>query len=155
LEAGFFDYVLAIDALVSFDYNQPAHQHELVVDTFRAFSRVMKQDGRLMILENHPCFGKVIQEVVAVSGECVCIRASGYKIEHRAKNDPHHWFTLQEMTQATSESGLVVLCIHEPDPSDAMQRENSSAYSLRSKYPGMIVYEICKLTSAPLASDSR
>ena len=145
-EPGLFDYVIAIDAFVSFDYGSRTHKHEEVVAAFRSISRLLKEDGRFLIIESHPCFGQVLHEVVSDSGEHFCLRPSGYKIEYRSKCDPHHWFTLDEMTRATSESGLVVLRIHEPDPAVALKQENAGAYSFRLKYPGMIVYEICKLT---------
>jgi SAM-dependent methyltransferase len=145
LEAGSFDYVIAIDALVSFDYNSAVHKHQQVVAALRGISRVLKPEGRLMILENHPCFGLVTHEVESDAGECFCVRPAGYKIEYRSKHDPHHWFTLDEMTRGTSESGLAVLRIYEPDPSVALQQENAGGFAFRMKYPGMIVYEICKL----------
>ena len=145
-EPGLFDYVIAIDAIVSFDYGSRTHKHEEVVAVFRSISRLLKDDGRFLIIESHPCFGLVLHEVVSDSGECFCIRPSGYKIEYRSKRDPHHWFTLDEMTRATSESGLAVVRIHEPDPAVAMKQENAGGYSFRLKYPGMIVYEICKLS---------
>jgi SAM-dependent methyltransferase len=145
-EPRLFDYVIAIDTIVSFDFGSRAHKHEEVVAAFRSIGRLLKEDGRFLIIESHPCFGRVLHEVVSDSGEYFCIRPSGYKIEYRSKCDPHHWFTLDEMTRATSESGLAVLRIHEPDPAVAMKQENAGAYSFRLKYPGMIVYEICKLT---------
>jgi len=37
------------------------------------------------------------------------------------------------------------LRIYEPDPSVALQQENAGGFAFRLKYPGMIVYEICKL----------
>ena len=73
------------------------------------------------------------------------MRSPHYKIEHKLKSDIHHWFTLEELTRATSESGLALLRIHEPDPSAALQQENPVGYSFRLKYPGLIVYEICKV----------
>lgn len=145
-EPKLFDYVIAIDAVVSFDYSSRTHKHEEVVAAFRAIGRLLKEDGRFVIIENHPCFGNVLHEVVSDSGEYFCIRPSGYKIEYRSKRDPHHWFTLDEMTRATSESGLAVLRIHEPDPAVVLKQENADTYSFRLKYPGLIVYEICKLT---------
>jgi SAM-dependent methyltransferase len=141
-----FDYVIAIDVIVSFDYGSRTHKHEEVVAAFRNISRLLKEDGRFLIIESHPCFGPVLHEVVSDSGEYFCIRPSGYKIEFKSRRDPHHWFTLDEMTTATSESGLAVLRIHEPDPGIALKHENAGAYSFRLKYPGMIVYEICKLS---------
>ncbi len=146
-ETELFDYVIAIDTLVSFDYNSKAHKHQDVVGAFRGVSRLLKKDGLFLIVESHPFFGQVLHEVVSESGEYFCLRSSGYKIEYRSKGDPHHWFTLDEMTKATSESGLAVLRIHEPDPALALKQENADAYAFRLKYPGMIVYEICKLTS--------
>jgi SAM-dependent methyltransferase len=154
-ETELFDYAIAIDTLVSFDYNSQTHKHEQVVAALSSIARLLKQDGRLMIIENHPCFGKVVREIASDSGECFCIRPSGYKIEHRSKHDPHHWFTLDEMTRATSESGLAVFRIHEPDPAVALKQENANVYSFRSKYPGMIVYEICKLSHSYPQYESR
>jgi SAM-dependent methyltransferase len=144
-----FDYVIAIDTIVSFDYASARHKHEEVVSAFRCVSRVLKPAGRFYIIESHPCFGQAIQEIMSVAGEPFCVRPPGYKIEHKPKDYPHHWFTLDEMTQATNEAGMAVLRIHEPDPSPALKQDNAGAYSFRLKYPGMIVYEICRADVPP------
>lgn len=140
-----FDYVIAIDTVVSFDYCSRTHNHEEVLAAFRSVSRLLKGDGRFFIIESHPFFGQVLREITSDTGEYFCIRPSGYKIEYKLESDPHHWFTLDEMTRAISESGLAVLRIHEPDPSIALKQEDSKSYAFRLKYPGSIVYEICKI----------
>jgi SAM-dependent methyltransferase len=140
-----FDYVLAIDTLVSFDYDRKTHDHERVSRAFSSIARVMKDDGRCFIIESHPFFGQVFHEIPSGAGEYVCLRSPHYKIEYKLKSDIHHWFTLEEMTKATSENGLAILCIHEPDPSIDFKHENAEGYSFRLKYPAMIVYEMCKL----------
>lgn len=140
-----FDYIIAIDTVVSFDYNKEKHSHERVSNAFSCISRILKDNGRFFIIESHPFFGKIIQEIKSDTEEDFCIRSSDYKIEYKLKGDPHHWFTLDEMTRATSENGLAILRIYEPDPSIDLKHLNAKVYSFRLKYPGMIVYEICKI----------
>lgn len=144
-ERGSFDYVVAIDTIVSFDHNSKKHNHEKAVAAFSCISRLLKDDGRFFIMEAHPAFGRVSQEITSDTGERFGIMPYGYKIKYKQKDDPHHWFTLDEMTRATSQSGMAVLRILEPDPAIALKRENPGQYSFHLKYPGMIVYEICKL----------
>jgi len=138
-----FDFVIAIDTIVSFDYATSKHNHERVVATFQCVNRVLKPNGRFYIIESHPFFGRT-SEVLLETGEDFCVRETSYKIEYKSKDDPHHWFTLEEMTKATYESGLAVLQIYEPDPSITLKEENAQAYFFRLKCPSMIVYEICK-----------
>jgi SAM-dependent methyltransferase len=140
-----FDYIVAIDTLVSFDYCRMTHDHERVTRAFRGIRRVLKDDGRCLVIESHPFFGQAFREIQADNGQCFCVRSPHYKIEYRLKSDVHHWFTLDEMTRATSENGLAIYRIYEPDPALGLKHENASAYLFRLKYPGMIVYEICKL----------
>jgi hypothetical protein len=130
---------------VSFDYLSGKHNHEKVAAAFQCVSELLKPTGRFYIIESHPCFGQAMREIVSDRGEGFCVRPPGYRIEYKLKGDPHHWFTLEEMTRATSEAGLAVWRIHEPDPSPALKQDNPAAYSFRLKYPGMIVYEICKI----------
>ncbi len=139
-----FDYVIAIDTMVSFDYRRKRHDHERVSKAFSCISRILKDDARFFIIEAHPCFVHT-GEFLSDSGEYFLIRSAHYKIEYKLKGDFHHWFTLDEMTRATSENCLAVLRIYEPDPSAALKKENPESYSFRLKYPGMIVYEICKI----------
>lgn len=151
-ESASFNYVIAIDTIVSFDYGRNIHNHDEVVSAFRDVRRLLKEDGRFVIIENHPFFGQVTREVASPFGEYFCIRHAGYKIGYKPKGYPHHWFTLDEMTRATSESGLAVLRIYEPDPSIVMKSENSKGYSFRRRYPGMIVYEMCEVPVLPSTS---
>jgi uncharacterized protein len=148
-DSGSFDYVIAIDTIVSFDYCSAIHNHDRVVKAFRGVSRLLKENGRFFIIESHPLFGHASREMMAKDGEYYYIRPAGYKIEYKQKDYPHHWFTLDEMTKATSESGLAVFRIYEPDPSIALKKESPEAYSFRLKYPGMIVYEVCKVAVHP------
>jgi len=140
-----FDYAIAIDTLVSFDYSRATHDHARVTKAFGGIRRVLKENGRCLVIESHPFFGRVFQEIPSDTGEFLCVRSPHYKIEYKLKSDVHHWFTLDEMTKATSENGLAISRIYEPDPSPALQHENPPGYLFRLKYPGLIVYEICKL----------
>jgi len=140
-----FDYVIAIDTLVSFDYSRTTHDHERATKAFSSIRRILKDDGKCFVIESHPFFGRVLQEVVSDTGEYLCVRSPHYRIEYKLKSDVHHWFTLDEMTKATSASGLAIFRIHEPDPSPALKHENAAGYFFRLKYPGLIVYEICKM----------
>jgi SAM-dependent methyltransferase len=139
-----FDFVIAIDTMVSFNYARSKHNHERVVAAFRCVNRVMKPNGRFYIIESHPFFGRA-SEVVLETGKDFCVREPSYKFEYKLKDDPHHWFTLEEMTKATCEGGLTILRIYEPDPSIALKEQNAAAYFFRLKCPAMIVYEICKI----------
>lgn len=140
-----FDYVIAIDTMVSFDYGKLAHDHERVSKAFGGIRRVLKDEGTCLVIEAHPFFSQVMQEIPLDTGECFCIRSPHYKIECRLQSDVHHWFTLEEMTKATSANGLGIWRIHEPDPAPEFKQENPAAYAFRLKYPGMIVYEIRKM----------
>lgn len=140
-----FDYVLAIDTLVSFDYCRAEHNHQKATQVFAGISRVLKDDGKCFVIESHPFFGPVGQELLANTGEYFCVRSPHYKIEYKLKSDVHHWFTLEEMTKATSENGLAISRIYEPDPAMDLKKENAAAYAFRLKYPGMIVYDIRKM----------
>jgi SAM-dependent methyltransferase len=139
-----FDYVIAIDTMVSFDYRRKNHDHERVSKAFSSISRILKDNGRFFIIEAHPCFGNTA-EFLPDSREYMLIRSAHYKIEYKREGEFHHWFTLDEMTRATSENGLAVLRIYEPDPSAGLKKENPQLYSFFLKFPGMIVYEICKI----------
>jgi radical SAM protein with 4Fe4S-binding SPASM domain len=140
-----FDYVIAIDTFVSFDYSRSTHDHERVKKAFGGIKRVLKDNGRCFVIESHPLFGRVFQEIPSNTGEPLCVRSPHYKIDYRLKSDVHHWFTLDEMTRATSENRLAVSRIFEPDPSPTLKSKNPSGYAFHLKYPGMIVYEICKI----------
>jgi hypothetical protein len=140
-----FDYVIAIDTLVSLDYSRATHDHQRASQAFSSIRRVLKDDGRCFVIESHPFFGRVFQEIPSSTGELLCVRSPHYKIEHRLKSDVHHWFTLEEMTAAASENGLAIARILEPDPALALKSANPAGYSFRLKYPGMIVYEFCAL----------
>lgn len=141
-----FDYILAIDTIVSFDYDRKTHNHSEVVRAFRGVERLLKTDGKFFIIESHPLFGQIVPKEKGADNEgCLYNSAYSYKIDYKVKeSSPHHWFTLDEMTRATCDSGLAILRIYEPDPSIDLRREDSLRYSFRLKYPGMIVYEIVK-----------
>jgi SAM-dependent methyltransferase len=145
--SGEFDYIIAIDTCVSFDYCREKHSHERISRAFNAVSRILKDDGRFYIIESHPFFGQILGEITSEAGEYFCIRSQHYKIEYKLIGDVHHWFTLEEMTKATGENGLAILRIYEPEPSDDMKREKPEVYFFRLKYPAMIVYEICKISN--------
>ncbi len=144
---GEFDYVVAIDTLVSFDYGRQTHDHQRVAKAFAGIRKVLKDGGTCLVIEAHPFFTHVVQEIPSDTGERFCLRSSHYRIEHKLKSDMHHWFTLEEMTKATSENGLAIWRIHEPDPAPELIEESAAAYAFRLKYPGMIVYEIRKMMS--------
>jgi hypothetical protein len=55
--------------------------------------------------------------------------------------------TVDEMTNALSENCLAICRIYEPDPSVELEKENSQLYKFFLKYPHMIVYEICKVST--------
>lgn len=156
LEPDCFDYALAIDTVVSFDFNRRTHAHHRAVRTFQSVARVLKPTGRLFIIEAHPFFGTVMEEITSPDGEVFCIRQGDYRIEYKTPGELHHWFTLEEMTRAASEGGLAIIRIHEPEPSRSMQDSDPDGYRFRMRYPAMIVYEICRLMeigSVPTNSD--
>jgi uncharacterized protein len=142
-----FDYVLAIDTLVSFDFSRRKHNHEEVSKALSNISKVMKDDGKLYIIELHPFFGQYPQGYLSENNEYTFPPFPRYKIEYQPKEDLHHWFTLEELTRATSENKLALLRIYEPNPSIEMEKENETLYQFLLRYPGMIVYEICKVTT--------
>ncbi len=145
---GSFDYVIAIDTVVSFDHASQMHNHEKAAAVFRHIGRILKENGRFYIIEAHPVFGKLLWDIQLESGESLSILSSDYRIEYKQSYNPTHWFTLDEMTRATSESGLAISRIYEPDPSAALKQEDPARYAIRLKYPGMIVYDIVKSSTA-------
>ena len=58
-----FDYVIAIDTMVSFDYCMEKHQHNKVSKAFSGVNRILKDDGKLFIIESHPFWGRILGEV--------------------------------------------------------------------------------------------
>jgi SAM-dependent methyltransferase len=140
-----FDYIVAIDTIVSFDYCRQTHNHEDFTQALSEIRRVMKDEGRFFIIEAHPFFGQLAKGITSSSNGRFHGRLPNYKIEYKAKDNPHHWFTLDEMTSALSENGLAICRIYEPDPSVELEKENPQLYSFYLKYPHLIVYEICKV----------
>ncbi len=139
-----FDYIVAIDTIVSFDYCRQTHNHKDFTQALSEIRRVMKDEGRFFIIEAHPFFGQLAKGITSSSKGRFHGRLPNYKIEYNAKDNPHHWFTLDEMTRALSENGLAICRIYEPDPSVELEKENPHLYKFYLKYPHLIVYEICK-----------
>ena len=143
-----YDYILAIDTIVSLDYGRLVHNHNQVVEIFRGVHKLLKEDGRFFIIESHPFFGQLFMTAYSSEGGENYYKSNySYKVEHKENNYPHHWFTLDELTKATYESGLVIRRIHEPDPSIELKNEDKNTYTFRIKHPAMIVYEISKLNT--------
>ena len=139
-EDGTFDYIIAIDAIVSFDYDKKFHNHNEVVKTFRAVRRLLKKNGRFFIIESHPFFNQIIKkEITSNIVEYILKSNYSYKIDYKEEEYPHHWFTLDEMTKAISESGLAIFRIYEPDPSDDLKKEDFDEYLFRLKYPALLI----------------
>jgi len=145
LPSGEFDYIVAIDTIVSFDYCRQTHNNKEFSQALSEISRVMKDQGRFFIIEAHPFFGQLAKGITSSSNGRFRGRLPNYKIEYKAKDNPHHWFTLDEMTSAFSENGLAICRIYEPDPSVELEKENPQLYRFYLKYPHLIVYEICKV----------
>ena len=140
-----FDYIVAIDTIVSFDYCRQTHNHKDFTQALSEIRRVMKDEGRFFIIEAHPFFGQLAKGITSSSNGRFHGRLPNYKIEYQAKDNPHHWFTLDEMTRALSENCLAICRIYEPDPSIELEKENPHLYRFYLKYPHLIVYEICKM----------
>ncbi len=142
-----FDYIVAIDTIVSFDYQRQTHNQKEFAQVLREISRILKDQGRFFIIEAHPFFGQLAKGIKFSSEGHFHGRLPNYKIEYKAKNNPHHWFTLDEMTSALSENSLAICRIYEPDPSVELEKENTQLFKFFLKYPHMIVYEICKVST--------
>jgi SAM-dependent methyltransferase len=140
-----FDYIVAIDTIVSFDYCRQTHNHKDFTQALSEIRRVMKDEGRFFIIEAHPFFGQLAKGITSSSNGRFHGRLPNYKIEYKSKDNPHHWFTLDEMTRALSENCLAICRIYEPDPSIELEKENPHLYRFYLKYPHLIVYEICKM----------
>ena len=112
-----FDYIVAIDTIVSFDYCRQKHNHKEFSQALSEISRIMKDQGRFFIIEAHPFFGQLAKGIKFSREGHFRGRLPNYKIEYKGKNNPHHWFTLDEMTRALIENGLAICRIYEPDPS--------------------------------------
>ncbi len=142
-----FEYIIAIDTIVSFDYCRQTHNHKDFTQALCEIKRVMKDEGRLFIVEAHPFFGQLAKGITASSNGRFQGRLPNYKIEYKAKDNPHHWFTLDEMTSALNENSLAICRIYEPDPSVELEKETPHLYRFYLKYPHLIVYEICKVNT--------
>ena len=140
-----FDYILAIDTIVSFDYCRQTHNHKDFTQALSEINRVLKDEGRFFVIEAHPFFGQLAKGITLSSKGRFHGRLPNYKIGYKTKDNPHHWFTLDEMTSGFSENCLAVCRIYEPDPSVELEKENPHLYRFYLKYPHLIVYEICKV----------
>ena len=140
-----FDYIIAIDTIVSFDYCRQTHNHKDFTQALSEIRRVMKDEGRFFIVEAHPFFGQLAKGITLSKEGRFHGRLPNYKLAYKAKDNPHHWFTLDEMTSALNENSLAICRIYEPDPSVELEKENPHLYSFYLKYPHLIVYEICKV----------
>jgi SAM-dependent methyltransferase len=140
-----FDYIVAIDTIVSFDYCRQTHNHKDFTQALREIRRIMKDEGRFFIIEAHPFFGQLAKGITSSSNGRFHGRLPNYKIANKAKDNPHHWFTLDEMTSALNENSLAICRIYEPNPSVELEKENPHLYRFYLKYPHLIVYEICKV----------
>jgi SAM-dependent methyltransferase len=143
--SGEFDYIVAIDTIVSFDYCRQTHNHKDFTQALNEIRRVLKDEGRFFIIEAHPFFGQLAKGITFSTRGHFRGRLPNYKIEYKAKDNPHHWFTLDEMTSALNENGLAICRMYEPDPSVELEKENPQLYKFYLKYPHLIVYEICKV----------
>lgn len=101
---GEFDYVVAIDTLVSFDQDRQTHDYQRAAKAFSGIRKVLKDEGTCLIIEAHPLFVHVLREIPSDNGELFGLRTPHYRIEHKLKGDMQHWFTLEEMTTATSDT---------------------------------------------------
>ncbi len=140
-----FDYVVAIDTIVSFDFSRKEHNHEEFSQALSKINRILKDQGRFFIIEAHPFFGQLAKGIALSNGGHFRGCLPRYKIEHKHKDNPNHWFTLSEMTNALSENQMAILHIYEPDPSVELKKENAQLYKFLLKYPHLIVYEIGKV----------
>jgi SAM-dependent methyltransferase len=140
-----FDYIVAIDTIVSFDYCRQTHNHKDFTQALSEIRRVMKEEGRFFIVEAHPFFGQLAKGITLSKQGRFHGRLPNYKLAYKAKDNPHHWFTLDEMTSALNENSLAICRIYEPDPSVELEKENPHLYRFYLKYPHLIVYEICKV----------
>jgi SAM-dependent methyltransferase len=141
------DYIVAIDTIVSFDYRRPTHNHKEFSQVLSEINRVLKDEGRFFIIEAHPFFGQLAKGITFSNKGHFHGRLPNYKIEYKAEDNPHHWFTLDEMTSGLSENCLAICRIYEPDPSVELEKENAQLFKFFLKYPHMIVYEICKVNT--------
>ncbi len=142
-----FDYIIAIDTIVSFDYSRQKHNHKEFTQALSKINRILKNQGRFFIIEAHPFFGQLAKGIKYSKEGHFHGGLPNYKIEYKQKNNPHHWFTLDEMTSALNENGLAICRIYEPDPSVELEKENTQLFKFFLKYPHLIVYEICKVST--------
>jgi len=105
----------------------------------------LKDNGRFYIIESHPFFGRVLSEEISDTGEKFIIREADYKFDYKPVEEENHWFTLDEMTRASNESGLAISRIYEPDPSPMLSQTDPVRYDFCLRYPRLIVYELCKM----------
>ena len=149
-----FDYIIAIDTIVSFDYSRQKHNYKEFTQTLFEINRILKDQGRLFIIEAHPFFGQLAKGIKFSSEGHFHGRLSHYKIEYKREDNHHHWFTLDEMTRPLSENCLAICRIYEPDPSSELEKENPQLFKFFLKYPHMIVYEICKVKTKLVISST-
>ena len=60
-----FDYIVAIDTIVSFDYCRQTHNHKDFTQALSEIRRVMKDEGRFFIIEAHPFFGQLAKGITS------------------------------------------------------------------------------------------
>jgi hypothetical protein len=58
-----FDYIVAIDTIVSFDYCRQTHNHKDFTQALSEINRVLKDEGRFFIIEAHPFFGQLAKGI--------------------------------------------------------------------------------------------
>ena len=101
-----FDYVLAIDTMVSFDYKQKSHSRSRVVDVFRCVARLLREGGRFFVIESHPFVGHSFWER-PFGDRMLCIHDGHYRIRDKPADEPFHWFTPQtDVRQEQATRGL-------------------------------------------------
>ena len=118
-----FDFVVAIDTIVSFDYCRKEHNHEEFSKALSEISRILKDHGRFFIVEAYPFFGQLAKEITLSREGRFQGRLPNCKISYKAKDNPHHWFTLDEMTSALCQNYLAICRIYEPNPSSNWKKE--------------------------------
>ena len=61
----YFDYIVAIDTIVSFDYRRKTHNHEEFSEALSQISRILTDQGRFFIIEAHPFFGQLAKGITS------------------------------------------------------------------------------------------
>lgn len=143
-----FDYILSLFVLLSFD------KKDEIVRAIKDMSKVLKKNGKLVIVVPHPAFEEVdnaaTMKKTFPEGYSYSKKGIPVLYTHKTKKDvsftDFHWM-IEDYLGFIKKAGLVVEDIKEPLPIPESKAEDSKIYEERVKHPPMILF-VCKKDSS-------